>query len=166
MRSFSSVSIVLFFFVFFFFFKIILFQGEERLLFPWNPFALFHHAFQSLQLIIVIILVRRGIGAFYLVTSRSRGIYQSHEHVFRSCSYSSLSRYNRHFCAAKKCGKKISQLSNEEEEVIKKKTTKKSRSERETKNSFVLLLFLVFLFYRFIALSLSSKDDKTTPPLR
>jgi hypothetical protein len=78
-----------------------------------------------------------------------------------------LSRYNRHFCAAKKCGKKISQLSNEEEEVIKKKTTKKSRSERETQRSFCSSSFpLVFLFYRFIALSLSSKDDKTTPPLR
>ena len=92
-------------------FKIILFQGEERLLFPWNPFALFHRAFQSLQLIIRIICIRRGIiGAFYLVTSRSRGIYQSHEHVFRSSrsySSSSLSRDNhrRHFCAAKKCGK-------------------------------------------------------------
>ena len=138
MRSFSSVSIVLFFFVFFFFFKIILFQGEERLLFPWNPFALFHRAFQSLQLIICIICcIGRGIiiGAFYyLVTSRSRGIYQSHEHVFRSsCSYSSLSlRDDRHFCAAKKCGK---ETSNEEEEVIEKKTTKKSRSERETQTT-------------------------------
>jgi len=128
--SFSSVSIVLFFFffaLFFFFFTIIiLFQGEERLLFPWNPFALFHRAFQSLQLIFcVVVLVGRGIirKFYYLVTSRSRGIYQSHEHVFRSsrsCSSSSSSRDDhRHFCAAKKCGK-------ETQDFVQTKTKTKS----------------------------------------
>ena len=143
MRSFSSFSIKIFFFVFFF---KILFQGEERLLFPWNPFALFHRAFQSLQLIIIrIVRIRRGIiiGAFYyLVTSRSRGIYQSHEHVFRSsrsCSSSSSSRDNhRHFCAAKKCGKETRFRSNEEDKVIIRRRRRVKKREKQ---------YRVFVFF-------------------
>lgn len=48
------------------------------------------------------------------------------------------------FVRRRSAEKRLDFLSNEEEEV--KKKTKKSRSERETQNSFVLLLFLVFLF--------------------
>ena len=47
----------------------------------------------------------------------------------------------------------------EDDEEVKKR-------ERNTSQLCSSSFPLVFLFYRFIALSLSSKDDKTTPPLR